>query len=74
MSTMTDTDIDLYADVDGDFAAEDFVNESGHFFDDLVTNGQDEKRMKPDPDLFRPPASHSHPTKRYQLCIGNLTW
>jgi hypothetical protein len=76
MSAMTDGDIDLFADVDSDFAAEDFVGESGDQFDDLVTkNGKDETPLKPDPDAtVTPPTSRSRPTQRYHFYMGNLTW
>jgi hypothetical protein len=77
---MTDGDIDLFADVDSNFAAEDFVSESGDHFDDLVTkNGKEETLektpLKPDPEATATlPTSRSRPTQRYHFYMGNLTW
>ena len=80
--TMADGDIDLYADVEGDFSAEDFHNESGDLYDDVLTNTKDDKSniVKGENSsstarsaVMGPPTS-SHNVKRFQLYIGNLTW
>ena len=78
---MGDADIDLYADVEGDFAGEDFANDSRDLYDDILSHPKDEKpgTHKPEPMSPTTGASGSslapaHQGKRYQLYIGNLTW
>ena len=83
---MADADIDLYADVEGDFAGEDFGNDSRDLYDDVLSHPKEENKgtVKPEP-LSPPPggaggrvdsgiSSQAHQGKRYQLYIGNLTW
>ena len=79
---MADGDIDLYADVEGDFTSEDFHNESGDLYDDVMTNAKDDKSNILHRDHMSPTPrsggmmglSSSHHVKRFQMYIGNLTW
>jgi cleavage and polyadenylation specificity factor subunit 6/7 len=76
---MADADIDLYADVEGDFAGEDFANESRDLYDDVLSHSKDEK-PKPEP-LSPAPATggtsaamNQQSGRKYQIYVGNLTW
>ena len=82
-------DIDLYADVEQDFAQEDFSGENNDLYDDVITAGSnkdDEKnessgslRVTPKKEDSEGPGSGpvgrgSQDGKKWQLYIGNLTW
>ena len=77
---MADGDIDLYADVEGDFATEDFANDSRDLYDDVISQSKDDKSGLHRPELTSPTpgtatgSMYGHQGKRYQLYIGNLTW
>ena len=81
---MADADIDLYADVEGDFAGEDFGNDSRDLYDDVLSHSKEEKPGASKPDPLSPPAGASsaastplmlqQPGRKFQLYVGNLTW
>ena len=81
---MADADIDLYADVEGDFAGEDFGGNDGHdLYDDVLSHPKDEKPGVIKNEALSPPAGTTAPSmshssmpqgKKYQIYVGNLTW
>jgi len=79
---MGDEDIDLYADVESEFANENFSAETRDLYDDVLTKTKPEDvdpTVKSEPGTGVVPLSTNAQLsktnyKKHLLLIGNLTW
>jgi len=82
MSADGGVDIDLYADVEQDFPAEDFSADNNDLYDDVITasTSKDEEKTGgggaggPTKKEDSVSSDNKSDSRRWQLYVGNLTW